>query len=752
MRDHHHLTLLLLLAILSPACSLFSSRRLSTAQFIEESKTYAGLEIASADYVVRAGDQGLSIDADLSLQNQNGPAISAFKFYISRSAHNLTLKLDGNAVPFEVLTNTRYQKVLSVVAQPPIEPGARVRYVLTYSYEPPPDRLGSSCRLQPGATHVYDALWVPRIQPGEERPLDLFPYTMTIEARAGETAITNGALTEVGDNGAVARYRYVCDQPAHPFVAIGRYRSIERMHGDTRLTAYVYERYGDAGLEHGRQYLEFISRLLDVYTRVFGPIPLPSYRLISIDSERANFGINAGMLLSERHFRDEIPDGAKLCVVAHELAHAWWAHYVRSYGPGSGLVTEAMCNYAAAVGFGELFGPETEAELYHTYREFYRPVASDDIPLGRQDGYQEIYYRSTYNRGALVLRMLELKIGREHFHEILRRFVTMHGEADSVQAHTFLDFVQANTTEDLHGFFDDFIWGTALPDYRLVDVTSGGAQGGSVVTVANDGTGSFPVTVRMTGIKGEMIDEQVTLGYRGKTEIRTSVPVSFATIDPDGLVPQSSYSNDCWPRQNVALGGRITRDGQKLAGSARVEIWRRGSLPEQYVHVREVTSDSEGRFLIPNLAPDRYLLTVRASLSVPHQEFVDLRRNGSVEISLQPVQSAHLLGFVGGKPQIRPMTADGDKFRASRTDLATDRLYVILDQGRGEEIVVVLPEPKVTPWLGGGSTPVPPDTNVDEVAFDPAALDNLRLAAMSSQESLRTSLLKPSWYLAPFLP
>jgi hypothetical protein len=606
--------------------------------------------------------------------------------------------------------------------------------------------------LQEGATHVYDALWVPRIQPGEERPLDLFPYTMTIEARHGDTAITNGALTEVGDNGTVARYRYVCDQPAHPFVAIGRYHSIERMHGETRLTAYVHERYGEAGLERGRQYLEFIAQLLDVYTRVFGPIPLPRYRLISIDSERANFGINAGMLLSERHFRDDIPDGARLCVVAHELAHAWWAHYVRSYGPGSGLVTEAMCNYAAAVGFGELFGPEAEAEIYHTYREFYRPVAADDIPLGRQDGYQEIYYRSTYNRGALVLRMLELKIGRGHLHEILRRFVASHGESDSVQARTFLEFVQANSPEDLRGFFDDFIWGTALPDYRLVDVTPGGPQGGSVVSITNDGTGSFPVTVRMTGTQGEIIEEQVTLGYRGHTDLTTSVPVAFAVIDPDGLVPQSSYANDCWPRPPISLSGRVTREGQKLASPARVQIWRRGSLPEQYVHVREVTSDAEGRFVIPNLAPDRYLLTVRAPHSVPHQRSIDLRRNCSVEVVLQPVLSAHLLGFVNGKPEIRTMEAEGDKFHGSRTDLAAERLYVILDQGRGEEIVVALSEAKTTPWLGGSTSTPKPDQSSDEITFDPASLDNLRLAAMSSQESLRSSLLKPGWYLEPFLP
>ncbi|MFO0982955.1 MAG: hypothetical protein U1E76_14695 [Planctomycetota bacterium] len=266
------------------ACSLFSERKLSTHQFVEESNAYADLRIVSADYLVRPSDQKLAVEAELKLENAGSSAVGEFKFYIAWAARHLGIFRDGQPVSYERWNNSRYQKVLAISAAPPIGAGETVTYRLTYVYDPPLEDQGSNCRIQPGATHVYDSLWVPRVQPGEDRPFDQFPYSMTIEAAEHELPITNGALVSIEPQPGSVRYRYACEQPSQPFVAIGRYQNVEIRHGDTTLTAYVHERYGEQGLLRGRQYLEFIAGLLDVYRQVFGPIHLPRFRLISIDS------------------------------------------------------------------------------------------------------------------------------------------------------------------------------------------------------------------------------------------------------------------------------------------------------------------------------------------------------------------------------------------------------------------------------------------------------------------------------------
>lgn len=86
-------------------------------------------------------------------------------------------------------------------------------------------------------------------------------------------------------------------------------------------------------------------------------------------------------------------------------------------------------------------------------------------------------------------------------------------------------------------FFDFWVYGTGLPDHRLVRATARSREGGYSVTlrVANEGTGAFPVPVVVQTEEGARHLFPVSVPAGGTEEVEYALvtrPVS-AAIDPD---------------------------------------------------------------------------------------------------------------------------------------------------------------------------------------------------------------------------
>jgi hypothetical protein len=150
-------------------------------------------------------------------------------------------------------------------------------------------------------------------------------------------------------------------------------------------------------------------------------------------------------------------------------------------------------------------------------------------------------------KGAWVLWMLRDRVGEPLFSEILAR-----PEARSdlgrgvVEALTERAGEQASAWVD--PFFEFWVRGTGLPDYRLVRATARARDGGYTVSlsVANEGTGAFPVPVVIQSEEGARHALPVSVPAGGAERIDYSLltrPVA-AAVDPDVSVLSGSTSRD----------------------------------------------------------------------------------------------------------------------------------------------------------------------------------------------------------------
>ncbi|MEW6743438.1 MAG: M1 family aminopeptidase [Planctomycetota bacterium] len=736
--------------LLACGCGLFRHRDLTTERFLEETERYAALRIERGAYRVSPEEGHLLVTAVLAIRNGGTTPIPAFKIYLSRATHSIRLQQDERPLSFTRWYNPRFQKILGIALDRPLGPGQELALTVEYVYAPSADEMGGDRRIGPDGCFVCDYLWVPRIQPGVERPFDIFPYSMEIIVERGEEGITDGILVAIEREGDRLRYQYRCDEPATPFFVSGRYQRVEVQHGETRLTAFVRDRFGRRGTDWGRRYLDFIKRSLDVYVQAFGSIELPYYRLINIASERANFGIRAGMLLADRNFEGVAPGPITLWITGHELAHAWWGDAVRSYGPGAGTLTEAMANYAAVLAFGEVFGESAGGELLRSYRAFYDSVATKDVALADQDGFQPLYYTSTYNRGALTIHMLESLIGRPTLHTILREFVSEHA-GESVPLEAFLSHLKARSPVDIGPFATDFIMRDHLPDYSIVRVSSPDPASGTEVTVANTGDASFPVTLRVAGPQGQLLDEPITIAPGSTVVLHPPIAVQWVEIDPSRTLLQRDTRNDFWPEGPFRLEGGVSVGDTGPVSDAIVRLWAPGDLPGRIDLVAEDVTDAAGCFVLTNLLPGHYTITAVAPRAVPLARDLDLRGDDRRDLSLAPFLSASLLELSGGRPQLVPLQRVENRWLLPW--FSEEEALVVLNEGRDDEMCVsLLPTPTNSALLRAT-----PDSNlgVDTVPkwilVEPEVAPEMTLTARMGQRSLRRSLLRPQWYLEELL-
>jgi hypothetical protein len=222
--------------------------------------------------------------------------------------------------------------------------------------------------------------------------------------------------------------------------------------------------------------------------------PRPLY-VTSIDGGHGQ-SFDGFIHMSEASF-DVEQAGATELFRAHEVAHQWWGHLVGASSYRDAWLGEAFAEYSAMM-FVEATvkdGPKLFQEIVRVYGDglngsiktgfskFARPGVTllnraygDRIgPIGHgwraNTGEVPTAYSSqVYEKGALVLHMLrgllhDMTKSDEAFIEILRDFVRTH-RGGYASTRDFEAAVTRRAPADWSWYFDQWVFGTAIPTYR----------------------------------------------------------------------------------------------------------------------------------------------------------------------------------------------------------------------------------------------------------------------------------------------
>jgi ABC-2 type transport system permease protein len=250
---------------------------------------------------------------------------------------------------------------------------------------------------------------------------------ITLTTDAGQTPIAPGSrVSDITANGRRTAH-FISTAPILNFFSMqsSDYRVASTVHNGLNLSVYYH-----AGHDWNvGKMLRAMAAALDYYRAHFGPYQFNYARIVEFPGYNSFAQAFAGtMPYSESiGFVANTNDPEKIdfttYVVAHEMAHQYWAHQVIGADmQGGTLTSETLAQYSALMVMKHLYGPDKIRRFLKyeldNYLRSRQGEAVEEVPLERVENQAYVHYR----KGALVMYLLQERLGEDAVDRALSRF------------------------------------------------------------------------------------------------------------------------------------------------------------------------------------------------------------------------------------------------------------------------------------------------------------------------------------------
>lgn len=317
--------------------------------------------------------------------------------------------------------------------------------------------------LTDGSLTANQPIGAPSWFPCNDRPNDKAAYRIAVTAPPGYAVVACGALRSRTPGPSGTTWVYEQPAPTAPYLAsvqIGRYAEEvltgtgtaadadappQAVHCPPELLPAVRH-------DFGRQQL-----MMKLFSDLFGPYPFERYDVV-VTADELDLPVEAqGLSLFGANHVDGQRGSERL--VAHELAHQWFGNSVGLDGWQYIWLNEGFAQYAEWLWCEHADGPAPTVLAAAAHAQL--AALPQDLVLGAP-GRKHLFDDRVYQRGALTVHALRLRLGDPAFFTLLRTWTARHRHATaSTGSLTALAAEAAGAPLD--DLFDAWVLGTALP-------------------------------------------------------------------------------------------------------------------------------------------------------------------------------------------------------------------------------------------------------------------------------------------------
>jgi ABC-2 type transport system permease protein len=250
---------------------------------------------------------------------------------------------------------------------------------------------------------------------------------ITLSTDAGQTPMAPGNRVSDVTQGGRRTARFLSPAPILNFFSIqsADYKLATRDHKGINLSVYYH-----AGHDWNvPKMLNAMAAALDYYRAHYGPYQFNYARIIEFPGYASFAQAFAGtMPYSESiGFNANTNDPEKIdfttYVVAHEMSHQYWAHQVIGADMQGGTISsETLAQYSALMVMKHLYGADKIRRFLKYELDSYlrnrAGEAVEELPLERVENQPYIHY----NKGAVVMYLLQERLGEDAVDRALARF------------------------------------------------------------------------------------------------------------------------------------------------------------------------------------------------------------------------------------------------------------------------------------------------------------------------------------------
>ena len=508
--------------------------------------------------------RSLAARAIITARNVGRGAGRTFTVRINPAAEINSVTVGGAAAQFTSRLETRTKlNTVATTLPAPVQPGGEVSVAFAYAV-PAETNTGLAAISPEGSQFLPLSNWYPTPNsPVSPRGSDTAPLRLTVNAPAGETAVSTGAL---------AGSTFDQTLTVQPFFLTGRWETVEGAAEARGVSAYLPR--GATAEERARaeSLIALAAAARGFYSTLLGPAPDAPVRLVAV---RRGAGFDGGgtVLLDASVFRRPKTDAVTALAVAEAVARLWLGGATPVYGDGAGALREGLTRHLALRFIERQFGADAAAAERLRERMAYAAIARRDAPLSLTNPLDPTYFTSAANKGAMIWRLAERVVGREEFASLLRAQLQAARETGLTLA-AFRAALFERGGAPLKLLLD-----AGLDQPTELDLLVGLPRPrGAEQLVALRNTGQLPLLVTVVGTTstGERVTAEATLQPQdfGDAVLKTGARIVRVEVDPEKLYPQIDYANDVMPaapalEESLADATR-TLAGQEFARSESI--------------------------------------------------------------------------------------------------------------------------------------------------------------------------------------
>jgi len=374
--------------------------------------------------------------------------------------------------------------------------------------------------------------WYPLIDDENDKGIGSVRFSVP----TGQTVYATGKRRGSAQEAEQGVFRFETVHPTYFAFAAGNYTVVQR---NGSIPVAIYSLRPHKNME---QYLDGISRILNLLAQEFGPYRFGEFALVEIPNEQANKAQFSGAAFQGFFFSSsaalDAPEfNLALPYFAHELSHEWFPH-VTALKKGRGRFTEEALAQYGSLRVVEAIQGATIAEGYRrtglpNYNaDFsaagYFKIAASGADQILADLKSEAGRRLAYTKGFIVFDMLSRELGRERFRRILHNLTRRYAFRE-IGWNEFLRAVE--TGRNLQWFYEQWFERTGAPDYQLTWKQEGRIVSGKITQPSPFYRATLEVEIK--GANRRLLKTVEVIN--GQTESNWSVPfkVESVTLDPN---------------------------------------------------------------------------------------------------------------------------------------------------------------------------------------------------------------------------
>ncbi len=429
-----------------------------------------------------------------------------------------------------------------------VPPNGNINVTINYAF--PVEANTGLAAISPIASQFLPlSFWYPMPNtPFTIRGVDTAPFRIAVNI---PNVVSSGV--EKPGSGSVTSF----EQAIHgqPFFLQGDWERVEGTGDAQGIIAYVSKGASQDERKRAEAINAYAAAARTYFVSLFGNAPNTPVRIVGA-RRGVGFSDTGTVLVDAEVFKVAKIDAATALHIAETVARLWIAGQAPVRGEGSGALRDGLVRFLANSFIEKQFGREAAESEMLRQRLAFIAVSQRDGPIARANQLDSTYFGSVPNRGAMVWRLVDRKLGHDAFVDILRN-VLQNANSDrmGLTLSSFRSALVNRGGDSLKALLDQQLDQVTDLDLMIGLPQQRGAEW--VSALRNLGAIDVSVPVVATTDSGEKIIVDVVIQAKnfGEAVFKTTSRVVRAEIDPDKLYPQLDYSNDSAPKSSDITEG-----------------------------------------------------------------------------------------------------------------------------------------------------------------------------------------------------